>query len=144
VSATKTTKRRRYWDEAKKIPVIRSNPPDYPLEDLEPGVKLFVLILEKLGCVTTFSCEGHPDGFYICFRTRWSDMASLINDAGFFTIAVDGSGNQFRLSLDGNMLAIYREGRKPTLKDRNRILRCAGEAWVDRLGLPDALKEKAE
>jgi hypothetical protein len=34
-------------------------------EELEPGVKFFVLMLEKLGCKTYASCEGHPNGFYI-------------------------------------------------------------------------------
>jgi hypothetical protein len=53
------------WDAAKSVPVIRGH------YDLEAGVKFFVLMLEKLGAVTEFSCEGHPHGFYITFEAPY-------------------------------------------------------------------------
>lgn|SRR5581483_4447915 len=52
------------WDAARKIKVLRCAP-GYPLADLEPGVKFFVLMLERLGAQTLYSCEGHPRGFYV-------------------------------------------------------------------------------
>ena len=57
------------WDKAAKLKVWRTSPlPGNPKPELlEPGVNYFVLSLEQLGVRTTFSCQGHPEGFYIAF-----------------------------------------------------------------------------
>lgn len=74
------------WDAAKKIKVLRSSP-GYPLADLEPGVKFFVLMLEQLGAETHYSCEGHPKGFYVMFTAPY-ETALLASGCGFFTMEV--------------------------------------------------------
>lgn len=48
------------WEKAKKLTLIRSSPCGiYSQEILDKGVNYFILALEKLGCKTHYSCEGH-------------------------------------------------------------------------------------
>lgn len=48
------------WKKAKKVTLIRSSPCGlYPSSKLDKGVNYFILALEKLDCVTYYSCEGH-------------------------------------------------------------------------------------
>src|SRR6516162_7898331 len=72
------------WRAAMKLPVIRGNHMAKP-EDLEPGVKYFVLMLEQLGCMTHFSCEGHPHHFYIVFSGPFR-TAQRIADVGYLDV----------------------------------------------------------
>jgi len=74
------------WDRAKKIKVLRSAP-GYPLADLEPGVKFFVLMLEQLGATTLYSCEGHPRGFYVMFTAPY-ETALHVSACGYFTVEI--------------------------------------------------------
>jgi hypothetical protein len=80
---------------------------------LEPGVEFFVLMLEQLGAVTEFSCEGHPHGFYIMFH-------------GPYELA-------WRLSLDSQQ-------ELECERDKAQILRRAATAWerdIGRLKVPN-------
>ena len=47
------------WKDAKKLELFRSSPCLLYNEILDKGVNYFILILEKLGCKTLYSCEGH-------------------------------------------------------------------------------------
>lgn len=48
------------WQKAKKVTLIRSSPCGlYPSSKLDKGINYFILALEKLGCTTYYSCEGH-------------------------------------------------------------------------------------
>lgn len=48
------------WEKAKKLTLIRSSPCGiYSEIQLDKGVNYFILALEKLGCTTCYSCEGH-------------------------------------------------------------------------------------
>ena len=67
------------WKESCKYQLERGG------ETLEPGVNFFVLALEYLGAETLFSCEGHPKGFYIQFRSSY-DTALKINSLKYFSV----------------------------------------------------------
>ena len=62
------------WKKARKLKLIRSSPCGlYQNQTLDKGVNYFILALEKIGCKTYYSCEGHfnrkhyiPE-FYIMF-----------------------------------------------------------------------------
>lgn len=48
------------WQDAKRLNVSRGSPCGlYPVSALDKGVNYFILALEKLGCETLYSCEGH-------------------------------------------------------------------------------------
>lgn len=70
------------WDEAAAIKIYRGG------ELLEPGVNYFVLMLDQMGLPTYFSCEGHPNGFYIAFSAPYG-QALAISDAGYFTVEIE-------------------------------------------------------
>jgi hypothetical protein len=108
------------WDAAKSIPVIRGH------YDLEPGVKFFVLMLEQLGAVTEFSCEGHPHGFYITFHAPY-ELAWRLERCGYFLVEVMKTYGCWRLSLD-------RQQELESEKDKAQILRWAAAAWHRDIG----------
>jgi hypothetical protein len=108
------------WDAAKSVPVIRGH------YDLEAGVKFFVLMLEKLGAVTEFSCEGHPHGFYITFEAPY-ELAWRLERCGYFTLEVTRRYGGWRLSLDG-------QAELESEKDKAEILRAAATSWEESLG----------
>ena len=88
------------WDKARRTTqgkylrsLVRPNGyPDHPLEKLDRGVNYFVEKLESLGIKTEWSCEGHPNGFYIVF---WGslNMALDIRACGFFSVELEGAVN---------------------------------------------------
>lgn len=121
------------WDAARRRRVVRGNWLEWPAE-LEPGVKYFVLALERLGATTTWSCEGHPYGFYIVFQAP-ELLARVLDALGFFTIALCNQG--WRLSLEGNEVGALRGGIEFTDEHRRRCLRQAAEAWEHKLGRLD-------
>lgn len=76
------------WRACQGIRITRSSP-TAGREVLDPGVNFFVLMLEHLGATTTYSCEGHPRGFYVAFRAGY-ELALRINSCGFFTVEIMG------------------------------------------------------
>lgn len=118
------TKKQTVWDRAAKLELWRSSPCLWPTppEKLEPGVNYFVAMLEQLGAKTTFSCEGHPGGFYITFAVPYS-KAIKIKECGFFAVEVEGDGYWS-----------IRVNREQSEKGRIDCLRWAAEAWEKRLG----------
>lgn len=117
------------WDAAAKLDVYRQPPQPtfYAVEKLEPGVNYFVLMLEQLGAIPHFSCEGHPNSFYVVFEAPMS-LAEKIRACGYFTIELEGP---CRWSL--------RINRDVTESERKMILRAAAAAWEEKLGPLDAI-----
>lgn len=102
------------WDEAAALKVYRGG------ELLDPGVNFFVLMFDKLGLPTTYSCEGHPGGFYVTFHGSYEE-ALAIKRAGFFSVEIE---DENYWSIRWHMT----EGNKAD------AMRWAAEAWQSRFG----------
>lgn len=111
------------WDAAKKIKVFRCAP-GYPLADLEPGVKFFVLMLEQIGVRTLYSCEGHPGGFYIKFSAAY-ETALRVARCGFFVV---------QLCPKPNCWVIRPSESVKSYRKRAQVLRWAADSWEYNLG----------
>lgn len=70
------------WDQATELEIYRGG------EKLDPGVNFFVLMLDQMGLTTYFSCEGHPNGFYIAFSAPYG-QALAVSSAGYFTVEIE-------------------------------------------------------
>lgn len=106
------------WRKAFEFPVEREAPA-YPLADLENGVKFFVLTLEeRFGVTTNYSCEGHPNGFYVAFTATYEE-ACRIKSAGFFSVEIEKG------ALDWSM----RLGPQLDEADKAKTLTWAAQAW---------------
>lgn len=74
------------WQNAKRLNVSRRSPcGGYPMSIIDKGVNYFILALEKIGCKTMYSCEGHfskkhyiPQ-LYISFSLKKSQVVHLKN-----------------------------------------------------------------
>jgi hypothetical protein len=116
---TKVPKAATPWDRSRQEVLTRSGC------ELERGVNYFVTALEKLGAKTTYSCEGHPKGFYIVFQGTY-DLAHAIANAGYFQVEIERGRGEFSLRLMSNEV-----GHGPTWdeKAKRECLRWASEAW---------------
>jgi hypothetical protein len=106
------------WDQFLFPPLIRDG------EVLDPGVNFFVRSLEMMGIRTHFSCEGHPNNFYITFGASYK-KALKIKSAGFFSVEIERPSYwSMRVHMEHT--------------DREKIdcLRWAAEAWAKRFGVP--------
>jgi len=70
------------WDQAAALQVFRGG------EKLDPGANYFVLMFDQMGLPTRFSCEGHPDGFYVTFFAPYA-KALAINRVGYFSVEIE-------------------------------------------------------
>jgi hypothetical protein len=106
------------WDEAASIEIFRGG------ELMEPGVNYFILMLEQMGLRTYFSCEGHPNGFYIAFSASYA-QALAISDAGYFTVEVERKNYW-----------ILRNTTDYTGAEREKLdaMRWGADAWEERFG----------
>ena len=122
----KTVKKKKLpiWDETRKLYVYRKPPiaPFYTVERIDPGVNYFVLMLEQLGAMPLFSCEGHPQGFYVMFECP-QKLAERIHMCGFFTVELEGH-NRWSIRT------------RPVDSDaeRKQLLRWAAISWEATLG----------
>jgi hypothetical protein len=114
------------WDAATEIPIWRRCPFPHLSGLLDPGVVYFVLQLERMGARTTFSCEGHPGGFYIVFRAR-ETLARTIASSVAFRVEIDTNPG-WRLSLQSD---------PQTEAHRRSALRTAATLWQRRFGALD-------
>jgi hypothetical protein len=123
MAATKSTKKQQKsveistWKQAAKLKLLRVSPLTGQLEELERGVNFFVLMLEKLGGKTQFSCEGHPNGFYVLFTGSYA-LAKRIKNCGFFTVEIEGNN---RWSIRTNCPVIRTQ--------HHNVLTWAAESW---------------
>jgi len=125
------------WDRLRRRKLKR---PDSLREDgsmvtLEGGVNYFVLMLEQLGCTTIFTCEGHPDGFYILFQGEYH-VALMIKQAGYFSVEIEGPRAwSIRFREEGHAFHNGKPKVVPyTYKHRARHQRWAAQAWEETLG----------
>lgn len=111
------------WDieRGKKVNIPLSQPWDKPIE---PGVYFFLRMLRKLKAQTFFSCEGHPNGFYITFKCP-TRLARRISSIGYFAVQFEKQ-DQFSLRI-GHPFGSEREKRQ--------CLRWAADAWVKEFGI---------
>ena len=114
-------KKENIWDDACWLVLHRSSPCGIYSEVIDPGVNYFVLMLEQLGAVTHYSCEGHPDGFYVLFEAP-HELAVKIRNSGYFTVELEGA----------NTWSIRKQFKSE--KQRRQVLRWAAEAWEAKLG----------
>lgn len=128
------------WDAAARAPLKRAVPFGKRHEFLlEPGVRFFILALEALGARTFFSCEGHPDGFYVVFVASYK-LAREIHAAGFGTVSIARiARTRWR---DGNRLWRLDIRQGLTDRRRRRILRWMSLAWWEALLWPRFKKHK--
>lgn len=108
------------------LPALQRKPRDFDkLETIDPGVNFFVLALEHLGAKTFYSCEGHPNGFYVYFSASYA-LAKRIQAAGFFSVEIEPAGWAIRLNAQRNY----------TQRERDFTLRLAADAWMEELLTP--------
>jgi len=119
------------WDAARRQLLIRHDAETGEDVPLERGVNFFVLMLEQLGATTHFSCEGHPEAFYVVFESS-PELARAITHAGSFTVEIwDGEAN-YALRISEHLFAQYLGPW--TNQTREEHLRHAAENWVERFG----------
>ena len=118
------------WDRARELVVNRSSPCGVYAGPIDPGANYFVLMLEQLGANTRYSCEGHPDNFYVLFDAP-VELAERIVECGYFTV-----------ELEGKRLWSVRTHGFSSDDERITVLRKAAEAWEKKLGPLDALKPR--
>lgn len=123
MSKTKKSTKVNVWDKACKLAVHRSSPDGIYTGNIDPGVNYFVLMLEQLGAVTQYSCEGHPRSFYVLFSAPMHIALDVLG-CGYFTVELEGD-NEWSIRLDDANL---------TEEMRVRILRLAAGSWDRRLG----------
>lgn len=81
-------------------------------------------MLDQLGLPTHYSCEGHPDGFYVTFEAPY-EQALAIKNCGYFSVEIEG---QDYWSVRKHIS--YRDAEK----ERVDSLRWAADAWETKLG----------
>lgn len=125
----RTKKRRRgriapaeIWDAACKLVVERVSPCGIYSGPVDPGVNYFILMLEQLGARTLYSCEGHPNNFYVSFEAPLR-VAEKIRECGYFSIELEGH-NAWSLRIN----------RPIEEKERLYILSFAASSWEQKLG----------
>jgi hypothetical protein len=119
------------WDAAQSTVLIRHDAETVQDTQLEPGVNFFVLMLEQLGATTRFSCEGHPDGFYVVFESS-PELARSIAHAGFFTVEIWEGEADYAMRISEHLFERYvGPWNDPARKEH---LRLAAARWVERFG----------
>jgi hypothetical protein len=112
------------WAACCALQVRRKCLPVFPMASLEAGVNFFVLALEFMGLRTSYSCQGHPKGFYITFHAGY-DVAREIKGAKYFQVEIEGT-NYWSLRLNETTGT----RRKYSDDDRIRVLSGAARNWV--------------
>ena len=109
------------WDKARS-PILRRYDSCLLKEiKLDPGVNYFILALDRLGCRTVHSCEGHPNGFYIHFAAPYR-TALKIAGAGYFGVGIEWA-EFWSLRIHADV----------TPRRKVDILRWAAQAWEKKL-----------
>jgi hypothetical protein len=119
------------WDAAQRDVLVRRDPETGEDTSLEPGVNFFVLMLEQLGATTRFSCEGHPEAFYVVFESS-PELARSITHAGFFTIEIWEGEADYAMRISEHLFEKYVGVWSDAA--RKEHLRLAAARWVERFG----------
>lgn len=107
------------WDYAYELEVWRGG------ERIDPAVNYFVLMLDQLGLPTKYSCEGHPNGFYVVFEGPY-EAAIEIHNAGFFSVQIEGPPYSWSIRKHIDY--------KGADSERIDAMRWAAQAWEQRFG----------
>lgn len=106
------------WDAAAEIKIYRSG------ELLDSGVNYFVLMLNQMGLPTSYSCEGHPNGFYVTFNAYYKE-ALAIRRVGYFSVEIEEKDYwSIRSHID----------YAGTPREKIDAMRWAAAAWDERFG----------
>lgn len=125
------------WAEARKLKIHRISPFG-SREKLDPGINFFVLMLEKLGAVTFFSCEGHPDGFYVLFAAPIELVQRLVL-MGWFSYELEGGVAE----VNGQLWPRWSVRRNfDDEKNKQLCLKWAAEAWAAKFGAINVVAER--
>jgi hypothetical protein len=119
------------WDAAQSTVLIRNDTETGQDTPLEPGVNFFVLMLEQLGATTSFSCEGHPEGFYIVFEGS-PELARSITHTGFFTVEIWEGEADYAMRISEHLFEKYVGPWNNAARQEH--LRLAAIRWVERFG----------
>ena len=104
------------WDKAAELDLRAGD------EKIDRGTNYFVLRLNEFGLRTLFSCEGHPNGFYITFQAPYT-RALEFKGFGYFSFEIEGK-NYWSIRIN----------REMTNRGKIDCLRWAAERWDERLG----------
>jgi hypothetical protein len=110
------------WAHTCTHTIVRSSPCGIYNEPLDPGVNYFVLMLEQLGATTQYSCEGHPNNFYVLFSAPY-EIALDVAACGYFRVEIEGI-NTWSLRPYNNL----------TEPERVQLLKNAAASWERKLG----------
>jgi hypothetical protein len=113
------------WKQSLRYKVSKCSPCGTYGGFIDPGVNLFVLLLEKLGADTHYSCEGHPGGFYVLFAAPLS-LAQKIVGCGYFTVELERGDTKIP------RWSIRAEFEDESLKER--VLALAAGKWLEQFG----------
>src|SRR6266436_884433 len=119
------------WDRARRCRLTVSG----SRETIDPGVNFFILGLRHLGATTLFSCEGHPNGFYIVFRST-EKIARRVVSCGYFSVQLENGTDKYSLRLrDVDRLASRkRQIVLWTEASKVQVLRWASAVWWKAFG----------
>lgn len=121
MTKTKNTKINRAWIKACGYPITRKSPCGTYTGEIDRGVNFFVLMLEQIGAVPEYSCEGHPDGFYVLFWAPYEIVEQLWT-AGYFRIEFEGD-HRWSIRTDFS-----------TELEKGMVLSAAAESWEEKFG----------
>lgn len=117
------------WKTAKTKKLIRTSPCKlYKNCILDSGVNYFILALEKIGCQTYYSCEGHfkkrpciPE-FYIAFKASKRNIQKIKKTLFRPCYLENYKKNHYVLRISFK-----------NLKEKNKILSHLAQIWEEQL-----------
>jgi hypothetical protein len=123
------------WDKAAALSVRRIDPLGGESVLIDPGVNYFVLMLNQLGYRTFFSCEGHPEDFYISFEAPYQGMFPIA-DAGYFSVELSPPKWHYGRGDNWNIRLHIREIPRGSSPEKSKVdrLRGAASSWEETLG----------
>lgn len=122
------------WDRAKELTVCRTSPCATYSGPIDNGVNFFVLMLEKLKATPQYSCEGHPQGFYVVFTAPIATALKIVQ-LGYFRVELERKNTKkdYCWSLRANF---------DNEEQKRQFLRLAAAAWVKAFGNLKALENE--
>jgi hypothetical protein len=96
-------------------------------------------MLEQLGAVTHYSCEGHPSNFYVLFEAPL-EIAERIKNCGYFSVELEGPGSWSVRTRNWSV----RTRKLKSDRERKQLLRWAADAWEKNLGPCTVFNERRQ
>lgn len=121
------------WAQANKLVIHRISPCGTYRGPIDRGTNYFVLALEQLGATTNYSCEGHPNGFYVVFHAPLHIVAA-IKTCGFFTVEFESAIERENGEISDVSAWSLRINSDVTEDQRRMVLQSAAQAWTKKFG----------